>query len=102
MDMYRETDMHMEIASYALLAKGIILAFEAKIMCQCSKEENQNELCCVALIKQDIYYLTPAFFVVIFFTLPMFPFVFQTTTHICRQKYWLTGSFALLCLFEIF
>lgn len=33
MHMYRETDMHMEIASYALLAKGIILAFEAKIMC---------------------------------------------------------------------
>lgn len=28
----RQIDTHMEIASYALLGKGIILAFEAKII----------------------------------------------------------------------
>lgn len=33
MDVYGETGMYIEIASYALLVKSIILAFEAKIMC---------------------------------------------------------------------
>lgn len=33
MDVYGETGIYMEIASYTLLAKNIILAFEAKIMC---------------------------------------------------------------------